>query len=129
MTYYKDFFQEVLDYIKDADTDATARVSHDIIGRAIRRGIVTIQRIFPESRMDARGRFITDTIPTYTLATAGVQVGGDYPAIPLPDEFIPALNAFILHFIHGMDSRDIKDQNLASYWHKRWRELTGQKEI
>lgn len=129
MTYYKDFIQGIRDYLKDSDTDATASIGTEMLGRAIKSGVLAIQTLFPESRLDSRGLSKALETVAYTKTTAETKVGGDYPVIPIPDEFIPALEAHVLNWAHGRDSRDVKDESLARHWFNRWVDLTGQKRL
>ena len=123
--FYKDFFQQIRDILKDTDTEASASVPPAELGRAIRKGVVKLQTIFPEARLDRRGSLKKLETTAYTDTTANVEVGGEYPKIPISEEFEPALEAYTMMFVFARDSNDEKDESLLKYWTKRFTELVG----
>lgn len=125
MIYHKDFLQRIRDYLKDADTDATANIPQAELSRAVLAGIRKIQTLFPEARMDDRGRLAPVVTAPVTEAQAVVQVGGDYPKIPIPDEFEAVLEGFVLAWAHSRDSNDVKDESLAKHWNNRFADMAG----
>lgn len=123
--YVKDFFTLIRGRLKDADDDDTATLQSIELGRATRDGIRKIQTMFPETRLDIRGRLSALEATAYTDATADVLVDGDYPAIPIPPEFEPALEAFVLAWAYGREAQDAKDESLMRHWENKFAELTG----
>ena len=123
--YVKDFFTLIRGRLKDADDDDTATLQSIELGRATRDGIRKIQTMFPETRLDIRGRLSALEATAYTDATAAVQVDGDYPTMPLPPEFEPALEAFVLAWAYGREAQDAKDESLMRHWENKFAELTG----
>ncbi len=123
--YVKDFFTLIRGRLKDADDDDTATLQSIELGRATRDGIRKIQTMFPETRLDIRGRLSALEATAYTEDTAAVQVDGDYPTVPLPPEFEPALEAFVLAWVYGREAQDAKDESLMRHWENKFRELTG----
>jgi hypothetical protein len=92
---YRDFFDQIRDNLKDVDTEATASIPSAELGRYVLKGVRKIQTMFPEVRLDRRGKLCGIETVAYTETTADVQTGGEYPAIPLPEEFEPVLEAFV----------------------------------
>ena len=127
MTYYKTFYPEIRDFLKDEDAEAVAAISPDSLARACLKGIRRIQGLFTEARMDRTGRVapMADTAYTETQAASKLAATSDYPVIPLPDEFIPALEAYVLAWAFGRDSSDVKDESLAKHWNNRFADLAG----
>lgn len=124
--YVKDFFAQIRCRLDDADEDASARLQSDELGRATLAGIRKIQTVFPEARMDIRGRMAALASTAYTETTAAEKSeAGDYPAIPLPPEFEPALEAYVLAWNFGREAQDAKDESLMRFWDRKFAELTG----
>lgn len=122
---YRDFFDQIRDNLKDVDTEATASIPSAELGRYVLKGVRKIQTMFPEVRLDRRGKLCGIETVAYTETTADVQTGGEYPAIPLPEEFEPVLEAFVMSCCYGRDSNDVKDDSLFRHWQNRFDQLTG----
>ena len=122
---YTDFFSQIRSNLKDADTDATARISGSELGRAIWNGVRKIQSLFPESRLDTRGYLKKVETASYTDTTAAIPVNGELPEVPLPVEFEPILEAYVMEWAHGRDAQDSKDLDLSRHWRNRFDMLTG----
>lgn len=116
---YTEFFANIRDNLKDADTDAAAHVLPAALGRATWTGLRKIMQGFPESRVDARGRLATLPSVALTESTAGTD------DLPVPPEFEPMLEAYVMEWAHARDARDSKDLDLASYWKNRYDQLAG----
>jgi len=124
---YKEFFQRIRDNLKDADTDATAHIQSAALGRATLAGVRRIQGLFSETRLDRRGLFRPVETVAYTETTANVEVDGSLPSVPLPLEFEPAIEAYVMEWCHARDARDQKDLDLARHWQNRFMLLTGER--
>lgn len=116
MTTYTQFFQLIRDSTHDKLDSAGARVVSEVLGRYTLRGLRKIMGMFPETRLDRHGRMCE--LPTVALAesSAGALTNGSYPSLPIPPEFEPALEAYVLYSIYGMDSNDVKDESLFKHW-------------
>ena len=127
MMYYKEFYPGIRDFLKDEDAEAEATISPDALARTCLKGIQRIQNLFPETRMDRTGRMAQAAATAYTETQAKDKLAatGDYPVLPLPDEFIPALEAYVLAWAFGRDSSDVKDESLARHWNNRFADLAG----
>lgn len=123
--YVKDFFTQIRGRLKDADEDATATLQSAELGRATLAGIRKIQTLFPQTRLDDRGRLAALESTAYTETTAEAEVDGDYPTIPLPAEFEPALEAYVMAWAFGREAQDAKDESLMRFWDRKFAELTG----
>jgi len=122
---YRDFFDQIRDNIKDVDTEASASIPSAELGRYILKSVRKIQSMFPETRMDRRGSLKALETTAYTETTADVMTNGQYPAIPLPEEFEPVLEAAVMTCVYGRDSNDVKDESLFRHWQNRYDQLTG----
>ena len=122
---YKDFFRQIRDNLKDVDTDATASVPSSEMGRSTYAGVRRIQGLFPETRLDRRGFLSAIEDRVFNETTAQALVDGELPSIPIPEEFIPALEAHVMGWVHARDSRDQKDADLMRHWERRFDMMTG----
>jgi hypothetical protein len=122
---YKDFFRQIRDNLKDVDTDATASVPSSEMGRSAYAGVRRIQGLFPETRLNNRGMLSNIEDRTFNETTANVLVDGELPEIPLPNEFMPALESHVMAWVYARDARDQKDADLMRHWERRFEMLTG----
>ena len=122
---YSDFFRQIRDNLKDVDTDATASIPSAELGRSIFSGVRRLQGLFPETRMDSRGMLSSIEDTAYTEATALVPVDGVLPEVPLPNEYMPSLEAHVMAFVYARDARDQKDADLMRHWERRFDMLSG----
>jgi hypothetical protein len=125
MILYKDFYQRFRDVIKDAATEESVRLPGAQLALAARAGIRKIQTLFPEARLDLRGTRLELASAEITETAAGQSTDGAYPAIPLPDEFEPMLEAYVLAWYFARDSQDVKDESLSRHWNNRFADLAG----
>lgn len=117
---YTEFFRQVRDKTKDELDAASPKVLSELMGRHTLAGLRKILGLFPEARLDIRGRLAPLPALAYN-ETSGATVD-----LPLPAEFEPALEAYVVAAIYGSDAEDIKDESLFRYWDKRFKELTGE---
>ena len=122
---YKDFFRQIRDNLKDVDTDATASVPSSEMGRSTYTGVRRIQGLFPETRLNYRGMLSPIEDRTFTEVSALVLIDGELPEVPLPNEFMPALEAHVMAWVYARDARDQKDADLMRHWERRFDMLTG----
>lgn len=116
---YSEFFQSVRDDMNDALDNDNPRLLSTVIGRFAWDGLKAIQSMFPETRLDPRGRQAALPAEPFTEATAGSNL------LPIPAEFEPALLSYVLARVYNRDSDDTRDKERAKYHQARWLQLTG----
>ena len=126
MIEYRAFYNWFRDATKDDDAETSVRVHTDLLARATLAGIRKIQTLFVEARMSLRGPVAAAaTVPVNEAAAAVRGSDGTYPAVPLPDEFEPMLQAYVLAWHYARDAADAKDESLARHWNNRFADLAG----
>jgi hypothetical protein len=118
---YSEFFAQIRSRTKDVADGSGEKVSSVAIGRFTLAGLRRLMSMFRELAIDSRGRLSDPPSIYYTEATAGLEV------LPIPPEFEPALEAYVLASIYGSDAEDVKDESLFRYWDGKFKELTGTK--
>jgi hypothetical protein len=117
---YLEMFQIIRDRTKDTVDAESPDVTSTVVGRFMLFGLREIMGKYPETRLAMNGRMAALPTTAYTLATAGINV------LPIPPEFEPALEAYILKSIYALDSQDVKDESLMRFWEKKYLELMGE---
>lgn len=117
---YSDFIQQIRDKTKDVLDAATPKVISALVGRHTLAGLRKIMVSFPETRLDSRGKLLPLPTEAFSESTAGDN------ELPIPSEFDPALEAYVLAAIYGSDAEDVKDESLFRYWDKKYKELVGE---
>jgi hypothetical protein len=125
MIEYRAFYAWYRDATKDDDAADSVKVGTDLLARATLAGIRKIQTLFPEARMDLRGRLATVPTTAVNETAAAVQGTSGYPVIPLSDEFEPMLQGYVMAWHYGRDAQDAKDESLAKHWNNRFADLAG----
>lgn len=125
MIEYRAFYQWFRDATKDDDAETSVKMDPRHLERATLAGIRKIQTLFAEARMDGRGR--ANAVPTAAVnETAAAVLGASgYPVLPLPDEFEPMLQAYVMAWHYARDAADAKDESLAKHWNNRFADLAG----
>lgn len=125
MIEYRAFYKRFRDVIKDSATADSLKVNTDQLARTTLGGIRKIQTLFPEARMDIRGNRADLASAAVNESTAATLADESYPAIPIPDEFEPMLEAYVMAWYFARDAQDAKDENLARHWNNRFADLAG----
>lgn len=125
MIEYRAFYKRFRDAIKDALAETSVQVNTDHLALATLAGIRKIQTLFPEARLDLNGNRSDLATVAVTETQAAVKADTGFPKIPLPDEFEPMLDAYVLAWYFARESQDMKDESLSRHWNNRFADLAG----